>query len=114
MKKTLSITALLLACVLLYGVFFCLIAHAKPSTEAGANLCNGWYYALTTEVVELDHENDVVVCEDFNGNLWEFYGCEDWQVGDIASLLMNSHGTEQIFDDEIELARYNGTFEGWN
>ena len=107
MKKTLSITAILLACVLLYGVFFCFIAHAKPDTKAGVTLCNGRYYALTTKVVELDRE-------DFNGNLWEFYGCEDWQIGDIASLLMNSHGTEKIFDDKIELARYNGTFEGWN
>ena len=114
MKKTFSITAILIACVLLYGVFFCLIAHAEPSTEAGANLCNGWYYALTTEVVELDRENDIVVCEDFNGNLWEFYGCEDWQIDDVASLLMDDNGTLTIYDDEIASARYNGTFEGWN
>jgi len=71
-------------------------------------------YALTTEVVELDRENDIVVCEDFNGNLWEFYGCEDWQIDDIASLLMNDNGTPTIYDDEIVSARYNGTFEGWN
>ena len=71
-------------------------------------------YPLTTKVVELDRENDVVTCEDFNGNLWEFEGCEDWQDGDICSLLMNNKGTEKIYDDEIVLAQYNGTFEGWN
>lgn len=71
-------------------------------------------YALTTKVVELDRENDVVVCEDFNGNLWEFYGCEDWQIDDVASLLMDDNGTSAIYDDEIVNARYNGTFEGWN
>ena len=71
-------------------------------------------YALTTEVVELDRKNDIVVCEDFNGNLWEFYGCEDWQIDDIASLLMDNNGTPTIYDDEIVSARYNGTFEGWN
>lgn len=72
------------------------------------------YYALTTVVVELDAENDVVTCKDFNGNLWEFEGCKDWTVGDIASLLMNDRGTEKIYDDTIISARYNGYFEGWN
>lgn len=72
------------------------------------------YYALTTIVVELDAENDVVTCKDFNGNLWEFEGCEDWAIGDIASLLMSDRGTEKIYDDTIISARYNGYFEGWN
>lgn len=72
------------------------------------------YYALTTVVVELDEENDIVTCEDFNGNLWKFYGCEDWTIGDIASLLMNDSTTANIYDDEIINARYNGYFEGWN
>lgn len=71
-------------------------------------------YPLTTRVVEVDEEADLVTCEDFNGNLWKFEGCEDWQDGDICSLLMNSRGTEKIYDDEIVLAQYNGTFEGWN
>lgn len=72
------------------------------------------YYALTTIVVELDVENDVVTCKDFNGNLWEFEGCEDWTIGDIASLLMSDRGTEKIYDDTIISTRYNGYFEGWN
>ena len=72
------------------------------------------YYALTTVVVELETENDVVTCEDFNGNLWEFEGCEDWVIGDIASLLMNDKGTEKIYDDTIIDTRYSGSSEGWN
>lgn len=72
------------------------------------------HYALTTVVVELDTENDVVTCEDFNGNLWEFEGCEDWTIGDIASLLMSNRGTEKIYDDTIIDTRYSGYFEGWN
>lgn len=72
------------------------------------------YYVLTTVVVELDTENDVVICEDFNGNLWEFEGCEDWVIGDIASLLMNDKGTEKIYDDTIIDTRYSGCSEGWN
>ena len=114
MKKTLPIVILLIASVLMCCGFGYLLSHAVPNTDAGKNLCNGYYYALTTKVVELDRDNDVVVCEDFNENLWEFYGYENWQVGDIASLLMNSKGTEKNIDDAIEFASYNGTFEGWN
>ena len=70
-------------------------------------------YALTTQVVQVDYENDLVVCEDFNGNLWEFEGCEDWMYGDIASLVMNDMGTPEIYDDEIVSARYGGYFDGF-
>lgn len=70
-------------------------------------------YPLTTKVVMIDYPTDVVWCKDFNGNVWEFYGCEDWAIGDIASLLMNDNGTAIIYDDTIMSARYQGTFEGW-
>lgn len=95
---------LLLALVTL---FFFLVVHGQRPKDIGENLTNGWYYALTTCVVEVDRDNDIVTCEDSNGNLWEFYGCEDWQEGDCASLLMNSKGTTSIKDDEIIGARYN-------
>ena len=70
-------------------------------------------YPLTVQVVELDHDADVVVCVDGAGNDWEFYGVEDWQVGDFASLLMDDNGTaETIYDDVITMTHYAGTFEG--
>jgi hypothetical protein len=70
-------------------------------------------YPLTTKVVRVDYDEDIVVCQDFNGNEWTFNGCEDWAEGDIASLLMNDKGTTIIYDDEIIDARYSGWFEGW-
>jgi hypothetical protein len=70
-------------------------------------------YPLTVQVAELDHEADVVVCVDSAGNGWEFYGVEDWQVGDFVSLLMDDNGTpETIYDDVITMTRYAGIFEG--
>ena len=70
-------------------------------------------YPLTAHVVELDHDADVVVCVDWAGNGWEFYGVEDWQVGDFASLLMDDNGTPNtIYDDVITMTHYAGTFEG--
>ena len=69
-------------------------------------------YPLTVQVVELDRENDIVTCVDGAGNGWEFYGVEDWQIGDFASLLMDDNGTtETVYDDIILMARYAGIFE---
>lgn len=78
---------------------------AQPVTE---NI-----YALTTQVVQVDYENDVVVCQDFNGDLWVFEGCEDWLYGDIASMVMNDKGTPIKYDDEIVSVRYGGWFDGF-
>ena len=89
------------------GIF--IVTHGQRPKDIGENLTNGWYYALTTCVVNIDRENDIVTCEDSNGNLWEFYGVEDWEIGDCASLLMNSRGTEKIQDDTIE----NVKFSAW-
>lgn len=70
-------------------------------------------YPLTTIVIETNYISDVVTVEDFNGNLWEFSGVEDWQEGDICSLIMYDNGTRIIYDDQIIKAHYNGYFEGW-
>lgn len=70
-------------------------------------------YAITTQVIQVDYDNNLVVCEDFNGNLWEFEGTEDWMYGDIATLTMNDKGTETIYDDEIVSTVYNGYFNGF-
>ena len=70
-------------------------------------------YPLTVQIVELDHNADVVVCVDGTGNCWEFYGVEDWQVGDFASLLMDNNGTtETVYDDVITMICHAGAFEG--
>ena len=70
-------------------------------------------YPLTVQIVELDHNADIVVCVDGTGNCWEFYGVEDWQVGDFASLLMDNNGTtETVYDDIITMICHAGAFEG--
>jgi hypothetical protein len=102
MKKAIIVIIMLLALVagVCAGVAS---AEREARHEAERNT-----YALTCEVVEVDRVRDVVTCEDYNGNLWEFYGCEDWQTGDCASLLMDSRGTESVHDDTITHARYSG------
>ena len=58
MKKIIITIAAFSALLILFAVF----SHA--TTPATVN-----HYALTTKVVELDRVNDVVTCEDTNGNL---------------------------------------------
>lgn len=65
-------------------------------------------YPLTTYVVELDKANDIVICKDFNGNLYAFQGIEDWLIGDICSMIMSDNGTETITDDKILFVKYDG------
>lgn len=54
-------------------------------------------------------ENDVVTIEDSEGFLWQFIGAEDWNVGDICSVMMYDNGTPEILDDEI-VKNYNSGF----
>ena len=65
-------------------------------------------YPMTAKVVNVDYTTDTVTVENFNGFLYAFFGCEDWQVGDCCSLIMGDNGTESIYDDIIMMAHYSG------
>ena len=63
-------------------------------------------------IVELDYAEDLVTVEDVAGNIWQFYGCEDYNEGDLVRMLMYNNGTpHSIYDDEIVLAWYAGTLQ---
>lgn len=66
-------------------------------------------YPETGKVVEIC--NDVVTVETSTGNLFEFYGSEDWFVGDIVSMIMDSCGTVQVNDDVIITVKYSGVWK---
>jgi hypothetical protein len=82
------------------------LAICKPAVPALPTVEN--YYPLTALVVDFNEEEDIVICEDYAGNIWKFEGIEDWMEGDLVSMLMDSKGTPLIFDDEILLVRYSG------
>ena len=71
------------------------------------------YYGMTAVVVDISRPLDRVTIEDCNGNLWQFDGVEDYDIGDICSCVMNNCGTDNITDDEIVSVQYGGYFEGW-
>lgn len=56
-------------------------------------------YSNCGVVVEVASET-VTFCDPSN-NLWEFEGTEDWQTGDLLSVIMCDNGTLEITDDYI-------------
>lgn len=101
MKKILSLAMVIL-------LMATLTASASPSqpTEWNAPPVYNNLYAEAMVIVRCDYPTDRVTCMDGNGNLWQFTGIEDYYVGDIVAMIMDSKGTELIYDDEILLTRY--------
>lgn len=65
------------------------------------------FYPMTAKIIEIDRMEDIVTVEDSTGNVWEFYGVEDFEKGDCVSMIMNNKDTESIFDDEIINVKYS-------
>lgn len=72
-----------------------------------ASACADLYPAVGV-VFDIDYENNLVIFEDYEQNLWAIEGIEDWEIGDIGALLMDDMDTKSIYDDEIVLVRYAG------
>lgn len=96
-----------IVCLLMIIVFIVSAHMAQIHISNTHTVEKGNYYALTAIIVEVDTDNDLVTVEDSTGNRWQFYGVEDWEVNDCASLLMWDNGTKSILDDEIHGVRYN-------
>jgi hypothetical protein len=66
-------------------------------------------YPDTLIIDKIDTINDVVIGRTVTGMLYSFEGCEDWQIGDIAAVIMNDNGTKDtVTDDRIINVRYTG------
>lgn len=65
-------------------------------------------YPSMGRVIDVNRWDDTVTVEDPSGNLWEWYGAEDWEYGDLVALLMDDEGTEIIWDDTILETIYMG------
>lgn len=103
-KKTIIITTIAIIALIAGIATFAANAHINNTIDR--------LYPLNTVVQEINKEADTVTCADCNGNLWEFYGVEDWQEGDFATMIMDTCGTTNIFDDEIVKVEHNGNVEG--
>ena len=94
MKKIWKIAVLLLLIANLVAVF----ASGKTVSHT---------YPMAVRVDHFDQAEDLVYFVDGGGSLWAYEGIEDWQLGDVAALLMDDNGTENyIYDDQIVAIRY--------
>lgn len=80
--------------------------HARQSESDTVNVSD--LYPRYTIVTAIDYESDLVTVCDGTGNLWQFYGAEDWQIDDICICIMRGNSTPEIYDDEIIAANYSG------
>ena len=68
-------------------------------------------YANCGCVTCVDYENDLVSVTDFGGFVWQFFGCEDWDEGDICAMVMDDNGTPDNIMDDIVM---NTNYCGWS
>lgn len=100
--KNLIITALVTAVVTtMFTTTVC-----KANTENIKNL-----YPRTAIVTEINYNTDKVTVKCANGNPYYFYGTEDYEVGDIVSLIVKQNSTEIVTDDTVVSQRYDGFIE---
>lgn len=79
-----------------------LMAACSNKAEAKTEIVNrDNLYIMETIVVDFEEASDLVVVETETGNLYTFYGIEDWELNDRCILVMDDCGTESIKDDEI-------------
>lgn len=69
-------------------------------------------YATIGLVTSIDYEKDIVTVEDADGQLWDFYGAEDFEEGGTVAMILNSKGTAKVTDDEVVSARLIEWVEG--
>lgn len=66
---------------------------------------------IVNEVIDLEDDTQVIVLEDYNGNIWEYEtDSTDLFKNDCVSVILDNMNTPIIYDDEIVSIRYNA----WN
>ena len=89
----------LMILILAIAIVACTCSCGKSST----------LYPETGKVVSIS--GDAVTVETSTGNLFEFYGSEDWFIGDCVSMIMDSCGTAEVNDDIIITVKYSGVWK---
>jgi hypothetical protein len=119
MKKQIR-TTIIATITTIIIIFSCALA-LPASAEVGDR---GEFYPRLTVVVDVVELGGLryIACQDKDGNIWGFYDDEaEWDVGDIANLLMWNMG-EHEEDDEIIEVYWEGytedietffSLEGW-
>lgn len=92
----------LLAAFLIGAAFSALVFYIRaPKMEAATA------YATAAFVACIDGET--VTFEGSEGNQWAVDGADEWELGDLAILVMHDNGTPDDLEDDVILsAEYSG------
>lgn len=107
MKKNGSKTLVIL---ILAGFAFIVLGIIIGTSIQKSSMEN-WLYPNVACVVEIDYAIDTLTVKDLIGHLWVVKSAEDYMEGDFVSMIMNSNGTDLIYDDEVVKMHYCGRWE---
>lgn len=101
MKKTLkNLSNIIIIIVSITAIVFI-------SLFIASEVKNSRLYPAVMVVEKIDAIKDTITFVDGNGSLWQYEGIEDFQEGDICSMIMDNKGTLEIKDDEIVQLKYD-------
>ena len=89
-------------------VFAMVVAIIAASFKVEAAAIEAKFYPDAGVVTKVDHKTDTVEVTMLNGNIFAFYGSEDWWNGDIVAMILSDNGTETVIDDAIINVKYSG------
>ena len=62
---------------------------------------NNTHYVIQAKVIGIDTTADTVQIEDSHGEIWEFFGTENFQKDNSVIVLMDNQSTSSVYDDTI-------------
>jgi len=62
---------------------------------------NNTHYVTQAKIIGIDTTADTVQIEDSHGEIWEFFGAENFQKGNSVIMLMDDQSTSSVYDDTI-------------
>ena len=91
--------------LVLIALLFVVLVQSMTSCVSSSNI-----YPVTGKVIGLNYDSDVVTFETDTGIRYQFYGTEDYAIGDCISVVMDRNGTPLVTDDIVLFAYYSS----WN
>lgn len=101
-KKDMTIIILIVIAALFIGFGAGLMFTPTPSDEELINQ----YYTAAAVITEVYKDKDCAIAEN-STRTFIIEDSADWEVGDCASFMLDSHGTDTVLDDTIVQIRYN-------
>ena len=92
-------------------MFKSLIMVSIMATLASGMNQDSYIYPETGIVVDVNRNANLVTFQTCGGMLYSFTECDDWQEGDMCSVIMYSGDVSNVYDDTVISVKYSGCKE---